>query len=74
MEEDALRGKRFLQNWSAELCGADHELIVATLWVKFKSLCPSNNHPWVFHMNKQRKERARCIAMNISNGLVMGYD
>ena len=50
---------RILQNCrvyrSAEFCGADHRLVVATLRVQFKTPQRSNDHPRVFHLDRLRE-------------------
>ncbi|XP_069983535.1 uncharacterized protein [Penaeus vannamei] len=45
---------------SAEFCGIDHKLVVATLWVHFKTPQQSNDHPSVFHLDWLRKGECAC--------------
>ena len=63
---------RILQNCrvyrSAEFCGTDHRLVVATLRVHFKTPQRSNDHPRVFHLDRLREgECARGFAEAISD-------
>ena len=51
---------RILQNCrvfrSAEFCGTDHRLVVATLRVHFRTPRPSSDRPRVFHLDRLREE------------------
>ena len=63
---------RILQNCrvyrSAEFCGTDHRLVVATLRVHFRTPRPSSDRPRVFHLDRLREEEcAREYAVAISN-------
>ena len=63
---------RILQNCrvfrSAEFCGTDHRLVVATLRVHFKTPRPSCDRPRVFHLDRLGEgECAREYAVAISN-------
>ncbi|XP_069977711.1 uncharacterized protein [Penaeus vannamei] len=50
---------RILQNYRVfrrpEFCGTDHKLVVATLWVHFKTRQWSNDHPQVLHLDRLRE-------------------
>ncbi|XP_069977690.1 craniofacial development protein 2-like [Penaeus vannamei] len=50
---------RILQNCrvyrSAEFCGTDHRLVVATLQVHFKTPQRSNEYPRVLHLDRRRE-------------------
>ncbi|XP_069989708.1 uncharacterized protein [Penaeus vannamei] len=61
---------RILQNCrvfkSAEFCGTDHRLVVATLRVHFKTPQRPNDHPRVFHLDRLKdRECARRFAETI---------
>ena len=63
---------RILQNCrvyrSADFCGTDHRLLVATLRVHFKTPRPSSGHPKVFHLDRLREEEcARGFATAVSD-------
>ena len=63
---------RILQNCrvfrSAEFCGTDHRLVVATLRVHFKTPRLPRDRPRVFHLDRLRDEEcARRYAVAISN-------
>ncbi|XP_069978598.1 uncharacterized protein [Penaeus vannamei] len=53
---------------SAEFCGIDHRLVVATLWVYFKTPQWPNDHPRVFHLDRlKERECAQGFVETISD-------